>query len=178
VEHTPEFALEPTDGLPPTLAAPSGPRLTAVPIGQRVREAQAALEGAPDYFLRTDGALPGPDAAAELAAEMDADGDRKVFALVPRAGPAVGVLDLYLHHPEPGVVHVGLLLFREACQGLGYGRETVGALEHAVARGGFSAIRASVGDENEGAAAFWERMGFESAGRLRDGVTVYEKRVG
>jgi ribosomal protein S18 acetylase RimI-like enzyme len=76
------------------------------------------------------------------------------------------------------VVHVGLLLFREACQGLGYGRETVGALEHAVAARGFTALRASVGDENTGAAAFWERMGFEPAGRLPGDVTVWEKKLG
>jgi ribosomal protein S18 acetylase RimI-like enzyme len=180
VEHTPQsFGDEPGAdlGFQPTLAAPNGPRLLAVPIGERLREAQAALEGAPDYFLRTDGALPRATAAAELAAEAEADPLRHVFALVPRSGPAVGLLDLYLHHPEPGVVHVGLLLFREACQGLGYGRETIGSLEHAAARAGFTALRCSVGDESPDATAFWERLGFEPAGRLDDGVTVYEKRV-
>jgi ribosomal protein S18 acetylase RimI-like enzyme len=179
VERTPApFDAEPADGLPPALLAPHGPRLLAVPVGERVGEAQAALEGAPYYFLRTDGALARRSAAADLAAEADADPARRVFALVPRAGPAVGVLDLYLHHPEPGVIHVGLLVFREACQGLGYGRETVVALEHAAVQGGYTALRASVGDESPAAAAFWERLGFEAAGRLEDGVTVYEKRVG
>ena len=101
-----------------------------------------------------------------------------MFCLVPHSGgPAVGVIDLYLHHPEPGVAHVGLLLFRESCQGIGYGEETVAALEHALLRAGFSALRASVGDENPGAQAFWERIGFAEIGRLDGGVAVYERTL-
>jgi ribosomal protein S18 acetylase RimI-like enzyme len=89
----------------------------------------------------------------------------------------VGVLDLYLHHPEPGVAHVALLLFRESCQGLGYGKETTAALEDALARAGFAALRLSVGDENPEAKAFWQRIGFAEVGRLDRGVSVYEKRL-
>jgi ribosomal protein S18 acetylase RimI-like enzyme len=73
---------------------------------------------------------------------------------------------------------VGLLLFRESCQGLGYGEETMAALEHALAKEGFGTVRCSVGDENPGAKAFWERIGFAEIGRLDRGVTLYEKRLG
>jgi ribosomal protein S18 acetylase RimI-like enzyme len=93
-------------------------------------------------------------------------------------GLAVGVLDLYLHHPEPGVAHIALLLFREACQGLGYGKETTAALEQALSRAGYHTLRLSVGDENPEAKAFWERIGFAEVGRLDRGVTVYEKKLG
>lgn len=140
---------------------------------------QACLEGAPDYFARTEGGPPESDAAERLLADAEGDDLRRVYALVPVVGgPAVGVLDLYLHHPEPGVAHIALLLFRESCQGLGYGKETTAALEDALVRSGYRALRLSVGDENPEAKAFWERMGFAEVGRLDRGVTVYEKRLG
>jgi ribosomal protein S18 acetylase RimI-like enzyme len=156
-----------------------GPRLVAIPADRtHVAQLQACLEGAPDYFARTEGGLPDRDAAERLVDEAEADGLRRVWCLVPRTGgPVVGVLDLYLDHPEPGVAHVGLLLFRESCQGLGYGKETVASLEHALALAGFSTLRCSVGDENPGARLFWERMGFEPIGRLDRGVAVLERRL-
>ena len=156
-----------------------GPRLAAIAADRsHVAQLQACLEGAPDYFARTDGGGPDPAAAERLIEEAEADDLRRVFCLVPRTGgPVVGVLDLYLHHPEPGGAHVGLLLFRESCQGLGYGKETVASLEHALALAGFSTLRASVGDENPGARLFWERIGFEPIGRLDRGVAVFERRL-
>ncbi len=165
---------------PAHLPSLDGPRLRAVPADRsHVAELQAVLDGAPDYHLRTEGGAAAEDTAARLVAETEADELRLVYALVPSTGgAAVGILDLYLHHPEPGTAHVGLLLFREACQGLGYGQETVASLEHALARAGFTTLRCSVGDENPGARAFWERVGFETVGRLETGVTILEKRLG
>jgi ribosomal protein S18 acetylase RimI-like enzyme len=72
---------------------------------------------------------------------------------------------------------VALLLFREACQGLGYGKETTAALEDALVRCGFRTLRLSVGVENPEARAFWERIGFAEVGRLDRGVSVLEKRL-
>ena len=141
-----------------------------------VPQIQACFEGAPDYFARTEGGPPGPDAAARLVEDAEPDELRRVYALVPvRGGPALGVLDLYLHHPEPGVAHVALLLFRESCQGLGYGKEITAALEDALVRCGYRTLRCSVGDENPEARAFWERIGFSEVGRLDRGVAVLEK---
>ncbi len=170
----------PTTAAGPSLPPLDGPRLRAVPADRsHVAELQACLEGAPDYYDRTEGGPPAPDAAERLVAEAEADDTRHVYCLVPhRGGAAVGVLDLILHHPEPATAHVALLLFRESCQGLGYGKETVAALEHALARAGFTTLRCSVGDENPGALAFWERLGFAEVGRLERGVTVLERRIG
>ncbi|BDG08999.1 GNAT family N-acetyltransferase [Anaeromyxobacter paludicola] len=155
------------------------PRLHAVPAGRsHASQIQACFEGAPDYFSLTEGQPPGGGAAEHLLEDAEADANRRVYLLVPRVGgPAVGVLDLHLHYPEPGTAHVGLLLFRESCQGLGYGKETVAAAEQALAEAGFDALRLSVVDENVEAKAFWERLGFGEAGRLDRGVTVYEKRL-
>jgi ribosomal protein S18 acetylase RimI-like enzyme len=163
------------EDLPPI----EGPRVRAVraTAGDN-RAIQACFDGAPDYFARTEGAVAGPDAAERLLADAEADDLRRVYALVPLVGgPAVGVLDLYLHHPEPRVAHVALLLFRESCQGLGYGKETTSALEDVLLRAGYETLRLSVGDENPEARAFWERIGFAEAGRLDRGVTVYEKHL-
>lgn len=156
-----------------------GPRLRAVPASrENVQQIQACFEGAPDYFARTEGGPPGAKAAERLLSDAEGDDLRKVYALVPViGGPAVGVLDLYLHHPDPGVAHIALLLFREACQGLGYGKESTAALEQVLARAGYDTLRLSVGDENPEAKAFWERIGFAEVGRLDRGVSVYEKRI-
>jgi len=154
-----------------------GPRLQALPAtGAHAAAIQSCFEGAPDYFVRTEGSLPGPDAAIQLLADAEVDDQRRVFTLVPRAGgPPVGVLDLMLQYPEPGVAQIVLLLFRESCQGLGYGKETTAAVEASLAERGFRALRLSVVDENTDARAFWERLGFAAVGRLDRGVTVYEK---
>ena len=156
-----------------------GPRLRAVrATGKYAAQIQACFEGAPDYFARTEGKLPGPDAAIQLLADAEIDDHRKVYVLVPRVGgPAVGVLDLHLDYPEPGTAQIGLLLFREACQGLGYGKETTAAVEAALSSAGYRALRLSVVDENVAAKAFWERLGFAVVGRLDRGVTVYEKVI-
>jgi ribosomal protein S18 acetylase RimI-like enzyme len=157
-----------------------GPRVRAVPAGsEHAAQIQACFEGAPDYFSLTEGSPPAPDAGARLVADAEGDDLRRVYLLVHAAsGSPVGVLDLYLHHPEPGVGHVALLLFRESCQGLGYGKETSAALEESLRRAGYGALRLSVGDENRPAKAFWERIGFAEVGRLDRGVTVYEKKLG
>jgi RimJ/RimL family protein N-acetyltransferase len=165
-------------------AAPQDPELTLETARLLARPAarehapqiQSLFDGTPDYFVRTEGRRPGPGEAEHLVAEAEADDRRRVLAIAPRAGgPAVGVLDLHLDYPEPRTAHVGLLLFREACQGLGYGKEITAALEQELARHGYTALRLSVVGENVEAKAFWERLGFANVGELDGDVTVYEK---
>jgi RimJ/RimL family protein N-acetyltransferase len=154
-----------------------GPRLRSIPAGsEHGPVVQACLDSAPGYYQRTEGRPAAPSAAADLLADAEADPARRVYLLEPRAGgPAVGVLDLHFDYPEPGTAHIGLLLLRESCQGMGYGREIATALEAALARAGYRALRLSVTDENRDAHAFWSRVGFAEVGRLDRGVTVYEK---
>src|SRR6266508_2074132 len=173
-------AHPPTDDVPGAELPPiEGPRVRAVRAGvDASMQIQACFEGAPDYFARTEGGPPGADAAARLLADAEGDDLRRIYALVPIVGgPAVGVLDLYLHHPEPRVAHVALLLFREACQGLGYGKETTAALEDALVRAGFDTLRLSVADQHTAATAFCARMCFAELGRLDCAVSVYATRL-
>ena len=172
-----------TPGAPgeePGLLELSTARIRAVAAGrERAPEVQACLEGAPGYFEQTEGAPPPPDAGLRLLADAEGDPERQVLLLEGRqGGPPLGILDLYLHQPEPAVAHVGLLLLREAMQGRGLGRELVEALARALAAAGFTALRASVADETPGAREFWEQLGAEAVGRLDRGVTVYELRLG
>jgi RimJ/RimL family protein N-acetyltransferase len=155
------------------------PRLLAVPADEAHLPAlQAAFDSAARYFVLTERRRPAPDEAATLLADADADPARRLLALLAKdGGAAVGVLDLWLHHPEPGVAHVGLLLLRADRQGRGLGREAVRGAEAALAREGFLALRLSVVDENADARAFWEALGFGEVGRLDRGVAVYEKAL-
>ena len=90
-------------------------------------------------------------------------------------GPAVGLVDVQLHWPEPGAAHVRLLLLRESLHGRGLGREAAEGLEAALRSDGFQALRLSVTGENGGARAFWERIGFAPVERLAAGDTLHEK---
>jgi ribosomal protein S18 acetylase RimI-like enzyme len=142
---------------------------------------QELLSAAPAYHELVDGAPAHPSAAVDLLADAEADADRRLLLLWPAtpgqgpAGPAAGLVDLQLHWPEPGAAHVRLLLLRESLHGRGLGREATAGLEVALRRDGFRALRLSVTGENEGARAFWERIGFAPVERLRAGDTLHEK---
>ena len=153
------------------------PRLVARPVSiDDLAALQDVLSGAPSYHELVDGAPAGPTAGADLHADAEADADRRLLLLWPTSGgPAVGVVDVQLHWPEPGAAHVRLLLLRESLQGRGLGRETAAALEEALREEGFRALRLSVTGDNGGARAFWERVGFAPVERRRAGDTLHEK---
>ena len=153
------------------------PRLQARPASPDDLPAlQEVLAAAPAYHELTDGAPADSAAAADLLADAEADADRRVFILWPSSGgAAAGLIDLQLHWPEPGAAHVRLLLLRETLHGRGLGREAAAGLEEALRQDGFRALRLSVTGENDGARAFWERIGFAPVERLRAGDTLHEK---
>jgi ribosomal protein S18 acetylase RimI-like enzyme len=137
---------------------------------------QAVLEEAPAYHDLTEGGPAAPGAAADLLADAQADGDRRLLVLWPAAGgPAAGVVDVQLHWPEPGAAHVRLLLLRESLHGRGLGREASEGLEEALRREGFRALRLSVTGGNAGARAFWERVGYGAVEHRPAGDTLHEK---
>ncbi len=160
--------------LPTSFDVGTGVRAVAAAAGDALA-LQACMEAAQDYFVRTEGAPPTPDAARELLAEAEADEARRVFLLRGDGNPPLGFLDLHLHQPEPGVAHVGVLALRPEARGRGTGRELVEALAGGLTSAGFAALRCSVGAENPEARAFWEAVGFCEVGRLEGGVAVLER---
>jgi ribosomal protein S18 acetylase RimI-like enzyme len=137
---------------------------------------QALLEAAPGYHRLVDGTPAGPTAAIDLLSDAEVDPDRRLLLLWTRPGAvAAGVVDLQLHWPDPGAAHVRLLLLRESLHGRGLGREAAAGLEEALREQGFRALRLSVTGENDGARAFWERIGFAPVERLHAGDTLHEK---
>jgi len=152
-------------------------RLEARPAGWGdVGALQSLLEAAPGYHRLVEGAPAGPNAAFDQIADAEADPDRRLLLLWPREGSmAAGVVDLQIHWPDPGAAHVRLLLLRESLHGRGLGREAAAGLEEALRLEGFRALRLSVTVENDGARAFWERVGFAPVERFRAGDTLHEK---
>jgi RimJ/RimL family protein N-acetyltransferase len=137
---------------------------------------QACLASAPDYYARTEGQPPRPGAALEMLSDAEYDDRRHLFLFTPRSGSeVVGVLDLYLDYPEPHTAQIGLLLFREADQGMGYGTEAVLSLEAALLGLRYRALRIAVLDTNDTAGLFWEGLDFFPVGRLDRAATIYEK---
>jgi RimJ/RimL family protein N-acetyltransferase len=164
----------------PTPALADTARLTVAQATRASRRAlQACLDGCPEYLGLGEGLDPGPEGAARLIEEIEADPLRRLYLFsLRRGGVPAALLDLWLDQPEPGTAHLGLLLVREALQGQGLGREAVATLEAAMAEGGWRTLRLSVTDENRQAGEFWARLGFATVGRLDGGVTVYEKPLG
>jgi ribosomal protein S18 acetylase RimI-like enzyme len=162
------------------LASFGGPRVRAAVAGIEDAPAlQAVMDAASDYFELTEGEPAGPGAARALLEDAEADEARRVQLLwAVGAHAPIGFLDLHLHQPEPGVAHVGVLALRPEARGRGLGGALVEALVEALRAEGFDALRASVGDENPDARAFWERVGFGEVGRLEGGVTVLERGLG
>ncbi len=175
------------------LAEIAGARVRAVLAGlSDVRLLQAVMDAARDYFELTEGEAAPADAASALIAEAEADEHRRVYLVSARPERSgrqaaaeskgetapIGFLDLHLHQPEPGVAHVGVLALRPEARGRGLGGDLVEALCSALQAEGFGALRASVGDENPGARAFWESVGFAEVGRIEGGVRVMERVIG
>lgn len=89
-------------------------------------------------------------------------------------GRAAVWLDLLDSNPNDGHPWIGLLMVERGLQGQGLGREAAAAAERLLPGG--AAVRAGVIPENEGALAFWQRLGYAEVDR-RGGVIIIEAPV-
>jgi RimJ/RimL family protein N-acetyltransferase len=89
-------------------------------------------------------------------------------------GAAAVWLDLLDANPNDGHPWIGLLMVERGLQGQGLGREAAGAAEELLA--GEKAVRAGVLPANEGALAFWARLGYREVDR-RGGVIIIQAPV-
>ena len=93
----------------------------------------------------------------------------RTLVIRARAGHEVaGVLGYYVGYPEKDTLYVSQLFLRPRWQGMGLGREVMGALEARAAGAGVREIRLGVDPGNWGALRFWVRMGYDRITKLVD----------
>ncbi|HWN68401.1 MAG TPA: GNAT family N-acetyltransferase [Haliangium sp.] len=93
----------------------------------------------------------------------------RTFVIRARAGHEIaGVLGYYVGYPEQDALYVSQLFLRPRWQGMGLGREVMGALEQRADGAGAREIRLGVDPDNWGALRFWVRVGYDRIARLVD----------
>jgi GNAT superfamily N-acetyltransferase len=70
------------------------------------------------------------------------------------------VLEGMWGYPESGICWIGLLLFTPERRGQGIGRQLMAGFEDYARTHGCQAIMLGVVEENSGAFAFWQSLGF------------------
>lgn len=80
-------------------------------------------------------------------------------------GTVVGWADTLDRHPRDDVPWIGLLELHAGDQGRGYGREAADAIAACYRSQGATRLRVGVDDGNDGAAAFWRRLGYQQVDR-------------
>jgi len=128
---------------------------------------QALHERAPGYSRAVHGRDPDGSEAVETLTSLPPGlslADKSVLGFF-LAGELAGAAELLRGYPEPGTVHIGLLLFAEAHQGRGLGRHALALIQDLAAGWGCTHLGLAVLDVNPRAHAFWLREGFVEVGR-------------
>ncbi|MBX3020902.1 MAG: GNAT family N-acetyltransferase [Bdellovibrionales bacterium] len=126
------------------------------------------FESSPSYFQHVDGTTPTLKTVQDTFANRPKQTIPEYgseFLLLRKEGRPVGLCELHVHHPERGIVYLGLLLLREDCCGRGWGREAYELVERYLqTRHACRRIRLGVSDDND-VSGFWSRVGFKANGR-------------
>lgn len=131
----------------------------------------AVLRQAPKFHLLTTGA-PATSASATAVFDDLPPGKRpdskRVYGVVDDRGDVVGVVEVIVGWPTPTTAMIGLLVIAEPAQGRGLGRAAVEDVEAVVdEEEGCDVARVAVVDANDGALAFWKKLGFTENGVTR-----------
>lgn len=106
--------------------------------------------------------LGGTRYVAQLRAQLDAFPEGNVHAW--HEGRIVGQLEMRLLDEDPNVAYISLIYTHPASRGLGIGRLLEGHAAAASKARGLARMRLSVAVTNEGAIAFYRRLGWEAVG--------------
>jgi GNAT superfamily N-acetyltransferase len=124
---------------------------------------------------------PGPDAAAQLLAELpEGKGleDKFLFGLYPPTpGPMAGVLEVIRDFPERGEWFIGFLMMEPGLRNAGLGSRFVNALEGWVRGQHATGLRLIVQEQNPGALRFWQRHGYAVVGTAQQRAHGRENTV-
>ncbi len=125
----------------------------------------------PNYFLRVDGVEPSLATVSQVLkdrAKNSNESYRKEFLIVEFEDRPLGVVDLHIHHPETGIVYLGLLLVTEELCDKGFGRRIYGLVEDYVSRiHDTKQMRLGISKEND-VSEFWKKLGFVPNGKTYD----------
>jgi uncharacterized cupin superfamily protein len=142
----------------------------------------------PTYFSRVDGCEPTITTVKHAIAdgpEKRVESYHKEFLLIEHKDQPIGVVEIHINHPEPGIVYVGLLLLTENIFGKGFGRRSYELVEHYVKMiFGAKTLRLGISDDND-VSPFWKKMGFVPNGKTYSwkgeskttNVVEFDKRV-
>lgn len=134
-----------------------------------IQTIQSILDGAPGYYLRTEGVSRVADGAKKTLEELPPNctyADKFVF-LITQGDRAIGVADIVFGYPARDVAFIGLLLLHESVQGQGLGKESYELMENFIVQKSVTKIQLGVNDTNDIGMAFWKKLGFTPNGRTR-----------
>jgi RimJ/RimL family protein N-acetyltransferase len=131
---------------------------------------QCVLEAAPDYFQLVTGAPPGGAEAQSTFTALPPDktyADKFVWGLY-EGDAMIGCSDVIRGYPVREKAVIGLLLLAQAWQHRGLGRAFAALVEQAVAAWPeIQRLRIGVVASNEGALAFWRKLGYLETGEVK-----------
>lgn len=148
---------------------------------------QGILERVPAYFTAVDGVPARPTAGRRLrdARPGGLPPENKHTVIFESDGRPVGALDVLTGHPEPATAFISLLVIDEERQGEGLGGRCFTLMERGLRehRPNLRRIRLAVVEGQDGAMAFWRKVGFTATGETsvyRDGdeettLVLFEK---
>jgi RimJ/RimL family protein N-acetyltransferase len=131
---------------------------------------QCVLEAAPDYFLQVTGAPPGEaEAQSTFTALPPGKSYQDKFVWGLYEGEAmIGCADVIRGYPVREKALIGLLLLAQPWQHRGLGRAFAALVERVIAAWPEVArLRTGVVASNEGALAFWRKLGYRETGEVK-----------
>jgi len=166
------------------------PRLDVVFLSpDQAVEADKAIAGAPTFYkteFEGEGGEEAPPPEGFTADLLDTPpppniSKAAVFPLgIREKGKAnyIGLSHLILGYPTETTVFMGLLVFAEAFQKKGYGKELLTGIYDWTRPQGIGFVRIRVHPKHEGARAFLDKMGYaDLPNKLSTGHLVFERRL-
>jgi len=93
-------------------------------------------------------------------------------------GSFIGIIHMVLGYPTETTLFVGMLVFAEASQRKGFGKELVNGLYDWVRPQGIEFVRIRVHPRHTDAAPFLDKMGYiDLPNKLSTGHVVWERKV-
>ncbi|WP_111828178.1 GNAT family N-acetyltransferase [Acinetobacter colistiniresistens] len=123
---------------------------------------QAVFEATPNYFKLIQGHQVEKNAARNdlKAVPTGHPFTAKFFYAIYHKEQMIGCIDILQGYPESSIVFIGLLLFIESHQGLGYGSQAVNFISGLAHTWGGDRLRIAVVQSNVSAFVFWSKQGF------------------